>query len=249
MKVRLETLVAGVPADTEELVERARQRWNQPIRDALRLETGLRLNRQDAGSGQRPLFDPIAVPIRLEAGLPLTLQKIELDEDDALRLLLARWRGTLGTLEASAGRVQDLIRKLAAEGHLSTVVSGQATHVQAAERLARTLLDMIGKSDPVTKILDVDADVLGAYFFELPANPSLFGLDQPQKVRIELYWGVIGLVAELLNHSVDALTVVVLTHELAHAYTHLGTDIDGHRWSSLAFHQSERGLKEGSSPI
>jgi hypothetical protein len=38
---------------------------------------------------------------------------------------------------------------------------------------------------------------------------------------------VIGAVARWLGVSVEGLTVVVLTHEMVHAYTHLGTDIDG----------------------
>ena len=32
---------------------------------------------------------------------------------------------------------------------------------------------------------------------------------------------------------------------MRHAYTHLGTDIDGERWDSGAFHQSEAALKGG----
>jgi hypothetical protein len=44
---------------------------------------------------------------------------------------------------------------------------------------------------------------------------------------------------------VDDLTVVVLTHELAHAYTHLGADIEGHRWPSSKFAAAETALTEG----
>ena len=37
----------------------------------------------------------------------------------------------------------------------------------------------------------------------------------------------------------------VLAHELAHAYTHLGANIDGERWDAAHFRVAERGLKEG----
>ena len=40
---------------------------------------------------------------------------------------------------------------------------------------------------------------------------------------------VIGLVSEWLGCAVEDLAIVVLTHELAHAYTQLGADIEGHR--------------------
>jgi hypothetical protein len=37
----------------------------------------------------------------------------------------------------------------------------------------------------------------------------------------------------------------VLTHELAHAYTQLGADIEGRQWGSSSFAKAETGLKEG----
>ena len=56
---------------------------------------------------------------------------------------------------------------------------------------------------------------------------------------------VIGLIAAMLNVPVEALTIVVLTHELAHAYTHLGRDIDGQRWDTAAFTKMELEIVEG----
>lgn len=43
----------------------------------------------------------------------------------------------------------------------------------------------------------------------------------------------------------EGLTVVVLAHELAHAYSHLGRDIDGHRWETSAFARTDLGIAEG----
>ncbi len=43
---------------------------------------------------------------------------------------------------------------------------------------------------------------------------------------------VIGLVSEWLGCAVEDLAIVVLTHELAHAYTQLGADIEGLRWAA-----------------
>ncbi len=42
----------------------------------------------------------------------------------------------------------------------------------------------------------------------------------------------IGLVSRLLRVPSEMLTVVVLAHELTHAYTHVGRDIDGNRWAT-----------------
>ena len=82
-------------------------------------------------------------------------------------------------------------------------------------------------------ILAVNSDVLGSYR----------ALDLRGEIKI--YWGIIWLVAEYLNLDLDALTCVVLAHELAHAYTHLGADIDRHRWDTEVFKRCETPLLEG----
>src|SRR4029077_10395808 len=45
-----------------------------------------------------------------------------------------------------------------------------------------------------------------------------------------------------LGCDVEDLTVVVLTHELAHAYTQLGADIEGRRWAAPLFAKAEIAL-------
>jgi hypothetical protein len=60
-----------------------------------------------------------------------------------------------------------------------------------------------------------------------------------------VYWAVIGLVAVLLDVKIEDLAAVVLAHELAHAYTHLGYDIDGKNWDGEGFATTESKLKEG----
>jgi hypothetical protein len=44
---------------------------------------------------------------------------------------------------------------------------------------------------------------------------------------------------------VEALAAVTLTHELAHAYTQLGADIEGRRWPAADFARTETSLAEG----
>ena len=67
--------------------------------------------------------------------------------------------------------------------------------------------------------------------------------------EIRLYWMAIALVAQMLAAPLDALTVVVLTHELAHAYSHLGRDIDGRRWETDAFAKTDFSIAEGIAPV
>lgn len=248
MSVPLRSLIERVPEDAMERVDKARLRWNQPVREVLRQETGLRLNRPDAGraaGAQQTLQDAVGVPVRVEPGLPEALRSVELDDVIALRVLLGRWRGTLEALQKSAAGAQRLVTELAREGHAQRLLQGREVHLKHTEDLAGALLRELDQADPLAKILEVNADVLGVYTYDLPKQPVLLGADVPTGVRIELYWAVIGLVAELLGRSVESLTVVVLAHELTHAYTHLACDIDGHRWASPSFGKSEHALVEG----
>jgi hypothetical protein len=109
--------------------------------------------------------------------------------------------------------------------------------VAPVRELAARLLDEAAKTDLVCWMLEADEDVLGVYEYGR--------IDGFPESSIELFWPVIGLCAGWLGTPVEDLTVVVLTHELAHAYTHLGRDIDGLRWASDAFGESDRALKEG----
>jgi len=49
----------------------------------------------------------------------------------------------------------------------------------------------------------------------------------------------------MLDVSVDGLTIVVLTHELVHAYTQLENDIDNEQWETGAFAAADLKVVEG----
>jgi hypothetical protein len=65
------------------------------------------------------------------------------------------------------------------------------------------------------------------------------------RATIRLYWAVNGLVAEWIGCLPEDLAVVVLTPELAHAYTQLGADTEGRRWPAENFARCELALTEG----
>jgi hypothetical protein len=235
----LEELLSMVPGDTEERVERTRSRTNQQIRDALRHEMALRLNRR---GGDEKAGSSIAAGVKVSVlpGLPLPLQKRELPPDTWLASQLATWQHSLRQLHQSSGDCQKLVAILSTDRRGAAVVAGAGQHLEAVHRLADTLLREAAKFNLVKWILEVEEDVLGAYFYQ---TRSLF--DASVDARIELYWGVIGLVAMALGVTIEDLTVAVLAHELAHAYSHLGYDIDGQQWASGSFAKSDKGLKEG----
>ena len=55
----------------------------------------------------------------------------------------------------------------------------------------------------------------------------------------------IALIAQTINVTPEDLAIVVLTHELAHGYTHIGRDIDGEVWDREIFAQTSKEVKEG----
>jgi hypothetical protein len=56
---------------------------------------------------------------------------------------------------------------------------------------------------------------------------------------------MIGIMSGVLGVPADALTVVVAAHELSHAYSHPGRDIDGSQWDTEAFATAELNIIEG----
>lgn len=95
-------------------------------------------------------------------------------------------------------------------------------------------------------MLAVREDILGVYKYEIESQNGLFFDDrQVNRASIRLYWAVLGLVSQWMGCRVEDLTLVVLVHELAHAYTQLGADIEGRRWPPVAFTKADIEVKEG----
>lgn len=108
---------------------------------------------------------------------------------------------------------------------------------------AKTSLKELNDSDPLRILFDVNEDILGVYRYKTSGVKSD---DRAiNRASIELYWAVIGLVAGYAACTVEDLTVVVLTHELAHAYTQLGADADGGRWQARRFASAGIAVVEG----
>jgi len=63
--------------------------------------------------------------------------------------------------------------------------------------------------------------------------------------KIHFYWMAMGLVCNALKVAPESLTVVVVLHELAHAYSHLGQDIDSNCWDVESFAHADLRIVEG----
>jgi len=212
------------------LVERSFKRWNDRARRHIRDEMRLKLRVETKH------FD---VPVRVVAEWPEAVTNALQKITDPICPILQNQISPIRNLGASARQLKDTLPQLAEKDvRWQESISGMIQVLEQVEKISDTL-DAYFKQhcDAVSTILAVEEDVLGAYFYDVS------NWREPQ--RIELYYPVIGLVASQLRIEVSDLTVVVLIHELAHAYSHLGYDIDERCWDTFAFRKANRGIKEG----
>jgi len=245
--MKLADLVDAVPADVEERVDKTRQRFNGLVRAILREEMALRLSMPSIDSDRSAKLETTTVPVRLKAGVPLVDNSpVEVKNVEVIDIVLGCHRSGLEALASGAAASSRLVDVLEASG-VAAPGSYPSHEHQICERWARTFLERLKEADPLTHILDFREDILGRYLYRLPQfiQPLNQWTKDPYRGEVELYWGVIGLVAELLGSTPEDLAVVILSHELAHAYTHIGADIDGSRWGSMDFKNSAVELKEG----
>lgn len=222
--------------DVPNRVKRAVKQWNQTVRELIRNETALRLSVLDAR---------LAVPVKVWDGLPLPFSRV-LEGIDEILLWLILNRPILEAagsgLDLVNVRVWDLEQWLwdkekqreqqgQAEPHRGSPPAISDKSLREAQAFLAYLLKVLQESLLVERLKQIDEDVLGAYFFWLP--------------EIRLYWMVIGFFARYLGVQVEDLTLVVLAHELAHAYTHLGKDIDGREWDTRVFAGTDLNIVEG----
>ena len=243
MSITLSELLQRVPEDTQGKVEQTRKRFGPALREIVRHDTGLMLNRQEALSEATVSEANVSVPVNVTAGIPTALRELKFDENHWLATETAPYRADLQNLSGIIERLMKMSDTLQNDVRANEYALGVARmyrdYLEPVDRPTKELLEKLKKSNPVQQILAVNEDVLGTYGY----RSFLYG--RPSNPSIRLHWAIIGLVAQMLGVNVELLTVVVLAHELAHSYTHLGADIDGSRWSDAGFYESDLYLIEG----
>lgn len=257
MAIRLTDLLERIPVEVKDEVRRTLAKNRSIVQEALRTECRLVMRTAEEADENKPGGH---VPVEIATGCPTVLKNIAFPDEYEVILLLGRYRNALEQSRDGVKGLLHLREELARRASLSHWVRVDEKELQATTKWASTLLELLDKHDPLKKILGVEEDILGVYEYHIrkhDRNAEIrFGLfeqardehayeKEVNRATIRLYWGVIGLVSEWMGCKVEDLTVVVLTHELAHAYTQLGADIEGRRWPASAFAAAESGLKEG----
>ena len=236
MSILLTDLLGRVPKAVEDRVRTTRDRTRNVLRDAIRAECRLamRTDAEDGGASAQ-------VPIEVSPGYPEALKALSFPDELRHVLLLTRFRRSLAEVASGTAGLLQLHESLTHMPNGSDWASVDPAAISDTREWTLKMLQRLEVHDPVGKILTVNEDILGAYIYRADVQDEF----ATNNARIALYWCVIGLVSDWLGCSVEDLTVVVMAHELAHAYTQLGADIDGRRWPSHHFRQADVELKEG----
>jgi hypothetical protein len=240
MPIMLADLIARIPSEVEAKVRRIRDRVRPALQEALRAECRLVLRTPEDAANNRP---GAQVPLEVEPGYPVVLKHVQFSDDLARIIVLGRYRALLEQARNGASGLIGLRDSLLELPESEKWVSASSTDLQSVANWSAALLRVLDQHDPLKSVLAVNHDFLGIYDYD---SRALFVDEQAvNRATIRLYWGVIGLVSQWLGCDVEDLTVVVLTHELAHAYTQLGADIEGRRWAAPLFAKAEIALTEG----
>ena len=232
---QIEDLIQQAGGKAEEAVTAAKTRYLDQVRAVLRDLTRLKFTDRQGVESQHT-----SVPIRVVAGLPEPLKQIgeeTLPSGEQLGIeKIGMWAQDIKALDAVARRLEPLVGALGQIPEWEKQAKDYRFKLSGASILAKELEEYAAKAALLKRISQINEDILGVY---MPTARLI-----PDKGQIELYWVVIGAVARLLGVDTEALAVVVMAHELAHAYTHLGLDSNGSRWEDN-FWNCDRGILEG----
>jgi len=217
---KVRRLLGITGADVRAIVEKACKQWNRPIRESIRIETAFKLSVRDERK---------TVPIKVVDGLPQSFIEIVHGIDNPLIWKLISNRTLLqyaqGSCQILAGDLEEIKELFDIEQPVTK------RELDLYKAFIDRILKKLNEYNLPERIKKIREDVFGSYYFRVPA--------------IQIYWMPIGLVAGALNVPVEALTIVILTHELAHAYTHLGQDTNNMAWETDVFAATDLRIVEG----
>ena len=214
-----------IPPDAEDRVQRAFKQWNQIVRDHIRSETALKLA---DGDGRQ------SVQVRVVDGFPVNLAQLINERHDPVLWRLIVGQPKLGGVVEGLSFLLEDWPSFEQWQRIPDVAKNGESSIRRTLEIVNALQQAAIAEKVREQIKEIKDDILGAYLFP-PGKSS----------SVELYWMAIAMVAAMLDVRIEDLTVVVLAHELAHGYTHIGRDIDGHQWPDHAFRKSDLSIVEG----
>jgi hypothetical protein len=232
---KIRELIEQAGGTAEESVVAAKNRYLDQVRAVLRDLTRLKFTDRQGVESQHT-----SVPIKIVPGLPKSLKKMaeqELPSGEKWGIEnIGLWAHEIKSLLEVSGNLQVLVATLLHTEGWQERAGRYGVTLEGTIKLASDLADYAAKAELLKRVTEINEDILGVY---MPTS-RLF----PDRGQIEIYWVVIGALARLLGVDPEALAVVVMAHELAHAYTHVGLDSNSNRWED-GFWDCDKAIVEG----
>ena len=257
MAIKLTDLLNRIPSDTKQKVESVKKEVVVEIKKIIQSDCNLKL-------------DLPSTSIKILPGCPTSIKEIEFPDDVEIFHLLCQYRHDLENAKSGCQGIRTLLmdnsetlekiqdpkiieldESLDRNNIPDNWISMNKKRAYFVTQLADILLSYISDyrieeskdvEHPLKRILSIDEDILGIYrcwanYFD---DDLIFN-----DAQIHVYWAVLGLASLWLPCKVEDLTVKVLAHELAHAYTQLGADSESRIWNVNAFLKTDRQVLEG----
>lgn len=205
-------------------VEAAVKRWRPYITEKLKQDTGLKLRHQKIPSK--------ILSIKTVTSVPPALMEI------FNKVPSFAWKFLLSSNQFK--HAEQAIRMLDTNSsEMANQLGDYALEPSVISEASSTILNLIGKIREFIEKSGIDEalnklgqdQLLGAYFYRVPA--------------IEIYWPSIAVFSSQMRCSVEELTFVILTHEMAHYFTHHCFDLEGELWDTDAFANTDKKIVEG----
>ena len=206
--------------EASEVVSAAVKRWSPLLREAVRAVTALKFT-DDSG------HVAAAAPVAVIDGMPQPLAELASDFEP-WQWWLVLHRPRLEQADHGLSLVLDQRDVLAP--YLGDV-SAQMEAVRTSRTFIAEILNRSVEKNLLARFKEIEVDILGAYWIHAS--------------KIQLYWMPLAIFAPLFGVPLATLTVVVLCHELVHAYTHHGIDLNNASWSTDRFIATDTYVKEG----
>ena len=220
MTVAEERLKPVLAAGARSAVGETVKRWNVGLRDAVRGATALKLS----GDSGRAVA---SVPVSVVDGMPRPMAEATSD--------IEPWQWWLILNAPALATAREGLRIIADERdmlarHLGDIANEMAS-VDSSRGFVERILGHSIERDLAERLEGIEDDILGAYWVH--------------DSKIQIYWMPIAIFASLFGLSIPMLTIITLCHELAHAYTHRGVDLNSNAWGTDHFIRTDNGVKEG----
>lgn len=215
-----------LPPDAEERVRRLVKHANHVVREHIRSETGLRMVDPDGAARS-------GAPVSVVDGFSPAFAGLVAGKPDPVLWALVSGQSRLGRLVDGLNFLLGLWPRLSRWDHLPPALADAEPALERTREVADELQKVVVALKLIEQMKEIREDILGCYRV------------QDGRSRVEIYWMPIAIVASMLELQIEDVAIVTLAHELAHAYTHLGRDIDGKEWDSEDFFASDKDVTEG----